>query len=104
MLKRICVLAILLLSTLQANSYELILPTQKNSITNSNYAHFVGKAQNSESIMINGERVFPASNGAFAHSVKLKEGENRVLIRSNYSTQVYRFNKKIPACAKPPEL
>ena len=104
MLKRICVLAVLLLSTLQANSYELILPTQKNSITNSNYAHFVGKAQNSESIMINGERVFPASNGAFAHSVKLKEGENRVLIRSNYSTQVYRFNKKIPACAKPPEL
>ena len=35
MFKRICVLAVLLLSTLQANSYELILPTQKNSITNS---------------------------------------------------------------------
>lgn len=103
MLKRIC-LSLILFSTLQAYSYELILPKQKNSVTNSNYAHFVGKAQNSESIMINGERIFPASNGAFTHSVKLKEGENRILIRSNYSTQIYRFNKKTPTNIKPAEL
>ncbi len=103
MLKRIC-LSLILFSTLQAYSYELILPKQKNSVTNSNYAHFVGKAQNSESIMINGERVFPVSNGAFTHSVKLKEGENRVLIRSNYSTQIYRFNKKTPTNIKAAEL
>lgn len=85
------------LSLSQAFAYELVLPREKSSITNSNYAFFVGKTNNSESISINGCPIYVASNGAFAHSVKLKEGENRVVIRSNYNTQVYKFYKN-PIC------
>ena len=104
LLKKISIFLSLLLSTLQVYSYELILPTQKNNTTCSNYALFVGKVGISESLTINGERVFPAVNGAFTHSIKLKEGENRILVRSNYGTTVYNFNKRIPIVAKPSEL
>ena len=46
--------------------------------------------------IINDEKVYVAPNGAFAHTIKLKEGENRIVLRSNYKTQVYKFyrNKK----------
>lgn len=90
----------LLAGMLKVYSYELVLPKEKKSVVNTNYALFVGHIRNSESVTINGERIFPASNGAFAHSVKLKDGENRVVIRSNYNTQVYRFNKKTPSVQK----
>lgn len=79
---------------IQAFAFELVLPREKKTIVNSNYALFVGKTNNGESITINNERIFPASNGAFAHSVKLKDGENRVVIRSDYNTKVYNFCKK----------
>lgn len=75
------------------NAYELVLPKEKKSIVNTNYAFFVGKASKAESITINDEKIYIAPNGAFAHSVKLKEGENRVVMKSNYNTQVYRFYK-----------
>ena len=82
-----------------ASAYDLILPKEKKSIVNSNYAFFVGKANPSETIVINDEKIYTASNGAFAHSVKLKEGENRILIKSNFNTQVYKFIKETaPPC------
>ena len=74
--------------------YEIFYPSQKESSTTYDYGLFIGKARNSEIITINNEKVYVASNGAFAHSVKLKEGENRVFIRSNYSTKVYNVYKK----------
>ena len=67
---------------------------------NTNYAFFIGKAGYGEDILINDEKVYVASNGAFAHSVKLKNGENRVLIRSNYQAQVYKIYKKSNCIAK----
>ena len=75
----------------QAYAYELVLPKAKKMNVNSNYAFFVGRARNSESIMINNLRIYTAPNGAFAHSVKLNDGENRIIIRSSYNTQIYRF-------------
>ena len=84
----------LIFSCSQGLAFELVLPTEKRSVVNSNYALFIGKIRSSESVMFNNEWIFPASNGAFAHSVKLHEGENRVVIRSNYSTRVYNFCKK----------
>ena len=75
-------------------AYNLILPKEKKTVTTNQYAFFVGKAQNTEIITINDKRIFTASNGAFAHSVKLKDGKNRVVVRSNYSTQIYNFYKK----------
>lgn len=95
-LKKFLPLFLLLTSgMLSCNAYELVLPQEKNTTVTSNYALFVGRANNTESISINNEKIFPASNGAFAHSVKLKNGENRILIRSNLNTQVYKFYKKV---------
>ena len=71
-------------------AFELILPKDKKTISNTEYAFFVGHASNNESITINGEKVFTAQNGAFAHSVKLKNGENRIAVKSSYD-----FNPKI---------
>lgn len=87
-----------------AFAYELILPKEKKSIVNTNYAFFVGKASNSEFVSINDERVYVASNGAFAHSVKLKDGENRVVLKSNFNTHVYRFYKTPTSQNVKPEL
>ena len=95
---------LLILLSSQCFAYELILPREKKSIVNTNYALFMGKANNSESIFINNENVYVAPNGAFAHSVKLKEGENRVVIRSNYNTQIYKFYKNSPVTVHPEEV
>ena len=96
-MKRGLILAILcMICSTQVFAYELILPREKKSIVNRNYAFFVGKAQNSEAIVINDVSIYTAPNGAFAHSVKLKDGENRVVVRSNFNTQIYRFYKNKP--------
>lgn len=76
-----------------AFAYELVLPKEKRTYVTTNYAFFVGKANKSEEISINDEKIYVASNGAFAHSIKLKDGENRIVLKSNYNTQVYRFYK-----------
>lgn len=94
MKKGLFILLFFMLSLTQAFSYELILPKTKSGTVSSKYLFFVGKTQNSESIMINDKNIYIAPNGAFAHSIKLKEGENRIVIRSNYNTQIYRFYKK----------
>lgn len=78
-------------------AYNVILPKEKKSITNTQYAFFVGKANNNESIMINDEHIYTAPNGAFAHSVKLKEGENRIALRSNYGIRIYNIYKNNPS-------
>ncbi len=73
--------------------FELVLPKEKQSVTTANYAFFVGRAKGFESLKINGENIFIASNGAFAHSVKLKEGENRIVLRTTYGVQIYKIFK-----------
>ena len=73
--------------------FDLVLPKEKKTYTTSDYAFFVGRAKGSEALSINGESVFTASNGAFAHSVKLKEGENRIVLRTAYGLQIYKFYK-----------
>ena len=83
----------LVLGINSALAYELVLPKEKKSIANSNYAFFVGKAGTNEAININDEKIYIAPNGAFAHSVKLKEGENRIIFKSNYNTEVYKIYK-----------
>lgn len=76
-----------------ALAYELVLPKEKKSIANTNYAFFVGKAGQNETISINDNKIYIAPNGAFAHSVKLKEDENRIILKSNYNTEVYKIYK-----------
>ena len=83
----------LVLGINSALAYELVLPKEKKSIANTNYAFFVGKAGTNEAININDEKIYIAPNGAFAHSVKLKEGENRIIFKSNYNTEVYKIYK-----------
>jgi len=76
-----------------AFAYEVILPKEKKSISNTEYAFFVGKTNNNESITINDDRVYTAPNGAFAYSVKLKEGENRIAIKSDFNMRIYKIYK-----------
>ena len=87
-----------------AFAYELVLPKEKKSIVNTNYAFFVGKAGKNEDISINDEKVYIAPNGAFAHTIKLKDGENRVVMKSNFNTQVYKFYKSYREENLKPEL
>ena len=94
MLRGIFLLLAFILSFIQqVNAMEVVLPREKKSCVTSNYALFVGKAKGSESITINNEHVYTASNGAFAHSVKLKEGTNRIAVRSNYGVLIYTIFK-----------
>lgn len=92
-MKRWLVLLLLIFVVSRVYAYELVLPKEKKSTVTTDYAFFVGRAHNGEAILINDVRVYTASNGAFAHSVKLKEGENRVVVRSNFNTQIYRICK-----------
>ena len=77
----------------QAFGFELVLPKDKKSVTTSDYAFFVGNAKTSECLSINDENIYIASNGAFAHTVKLKDGENRIVLRTAYGIQIYKFYK-----------
>ncbi len=85
-------------------AYELVLPKEKKTIVSTDYAFFVGKANKAESIIINDDKVYIASNGAFAHTVKLKEGENRVVVKSDFATQIYRFYKTPSVQSVKPEV
>ena len=96
MLRGLILLLCFLLSLAQVSAFELVLPKEKKSIVSTNYAFFVGRAKGSETLTINDEHVYIASNGAFAHSIKLKEGENRIFIRSTYGLQVYKIYKNTP--------
>ena len=94
----------LILGINSAFAYDLVLPKEKRTIVNTKYAFFIGKAKNSENIIINDNKVYVASNGAFAHSVKLKDGENRIVIRSNFSAQIYKIYKNPEEKQIVPEL
>ena len=97
-------LFLLIISINEVRAYELIYPKEKKSYVTSNYALFMGKAKKTESIIINDEKIYIAPNGAFTHSIKLKEGENRFIVKSNFNTKVYRFYKSLPITACQPEL
>lgn len=93
-MQRILILLfVLILSITESLAFELVLPKEKKSIVNTNYAFFVGKTRRGESLTIDNEIIHTASNGAFAHSVKLKEGENRVILRAGFNTVIYNFYK-----------
>ena len=85
-------------------AYDLVLPKEKKSVVTMNYAFFVGKANPNEVVSINDQKIYLASNGAFAHSVKLKDGENRILVKSNFSSEVYKIYKVNKKNAETPEL
>ena len=77
----------------KAYCFELMYPTEKKKIVNTNYAFFYGRAHGSESLSIDGDGVYVAPNGAFAHTVKLKDGENRIVVRTAYGLQIFNFYK-----------
>jgi N-acetylmuramoyl-L-alanine amidase len=89
-------LFILIFSANTTFAYEIFLPKEKKTIMNTNYAFFIGKTNREVPITINDERVYIASNGAFSHSIKLKNGENRIIIKSDYKTQIYKIYKNYP--------
>ena len=82
---------------LQVNAFEIIMPADKRTVTTNDYAFIYGKASNAETLTINDKSVYVAPNGAFAHSVKLHDGENRVIIRTLYGgITLYKYYKTTP--------
>ncbi|MBQ7126980.1 N-acetylmuramoyl-L-alanine amidase [bacterium] len=93
-MKKFLVLFFLIIfSAFEAQAYDLVLPKSRQTIVKSEYIFFVGNAKKNETIKINDKNVYIAPNGAFAHSVKLKAGENRILVKSNYQSKLYKFYK-----------
>ena len=88
------ILFTILLGVNSAFSYQLVLPKEKKSLTTNEYALFVGKVENNEDFSINNEKIYIAPNGAFAHSVKLKNGENRIMLKSNFNSLFYKIYKE----------
>lgn len=86
----------LLFLTIQANAFEIIMPADKKTVTANDYAFIYGRANSAETMTINGKSIHIAPNGAFAHSVKLMDGENRVLIRTVYGMTLYKYFKTTP--------
>ncbi|MCQ2739209.1 MAG: N-acetylmuramoyl-L-alanine amidase [bacterium] len=95
---------VMLFSISSVFAYDLVLPREKDTIVNSDYIFFVGKAKKYEIITINDARIYIAPNGAFAHSVKLKIGENRILVKSDYNSKIYKFYRNRPIKNKDCEL
>ena len=80
----------------QAYAYQLIMPTDRKTYTTNEYAFIYGKAKSAESLAINDHSVYIAPNGAFAHSVKLHDGENRIVLRTLYGLMIYKYIKTTP--------
>ena len=80
----------------QAFAFEIIMPSEKKNITTNDYAFIYGKANTAESLSINDKGVYTAPNGAFAHSIKLHDGENRVVVRTLYGITIYKYYKTSP--------
>ena len=80
----------------QAFAFEVIMPSEKQTVTTNDYAFIYGKANTAESLTINDKGIYTAPNGAFAHSVKLHDGENRVIVRTLYGITIYKFYKTNP--------
>ena len=81
---------------LQVNAFEVIMPAEKKTVTANDYAFIYGKANDAETLTINDKSVYIAPNGAFAHSEKLHEGENRIIIRTLYGLTLYKYYKTSP--------
>ena len=69
-------------TALNSYAYEIVYPKTINSTTYANASFFIGSVKKNETLKINGQKVKTASNGAFAHYVKLKEGKNYFQISS----------------------
>ncbi len=96
-MKRLLILLIFLfIAVLKGDCFELIMPTERKNVTTNDYAFFYGKAKSAEDLTINGHSIYVAPNGAFAHTVKLQEGENRIMIKTLYGLLLYKFYKTIP--------
>ena len=80
----------------QSYGFELIMPAERKNVTTNDYAFFYGRAKSAESLSINDKSIYVAPNGAFAHSVKLHDGENRILLRTLYGLAIYKFYKTTP--------
>ncbi len=81
----------------RVNALEVVMPADKKTVTTKDYAFIYGKASNADTLTINDKSVYVAPNGAFAHSVKLHDGENRVIIRTLYGgLTLYKYYKTSP--------
>lgn len=83
----------LFLFMLQVNAFDIVYPANKKNATTNEYAFIYGRANSAESLSINDKSVYVAPNGAFAHTVKLNDGENRIILRTAYGLTIYKYYK-----------
>ena len=90
---RYYILTLLLMLTMQsAYALDVVYP-KKNEVTiSSPSTFFIGSADTSKILTINGETVPVHKSGGFAYVVKLKSGINEFVIRSGNETQVFKIN------------
>ena len=94
MFRVLFLLLFLFITTSPSIALDIVLPKEKKMDVTTNYAFFVGKASKYDTVTINDEKVFVAPNGAFAYSVKLKDGENRIVVKSGSNSSFYKIYKK----------
>ena len=93
-MKKVLILILsLFLTLMQTQAFELFMPTDKKNATTKDYAFFYGRAKSAEGLTINGHGIYVAPNGAFAHTVKLHDGENRIMLKTLYGLSLYKFYK-----------
>lgn len=81
-----------MLTMQSAYALDVVYP-KKNEVTiSSPSTFFIGSADTSKILTINGETVQVHKSGGFAYVVKLKSGINEFVIRSGNETQVFKIN------------
>lgn len=91
----------LIFTALGSYAYEIVYPKSVNTTTYAKSTFFIGSVKKNETLKINGQKVKTASNGAFAHVVKLKDGKNYFQvssekIRGKYVKDYYITKKVAP--------
>ena len=91
----------LIFTALNSYAYEIVYPKSVNTSTYAKSTFFIGCVKKNETLKINGQKVKTASNGAFAHVVKLKDGKNYFQvssekIRGKYVKDYYITKKVAP--------
>lgn len=87
-------LALLLnLSTLNANSADIVYPKSNNVTINSPKTFFIGSENPDSQLTINGESVEIHSSGGFWHTVNLTEGENIFKIDNGKESKTYTITR-----------
>jgi len=79
-------------TTLNVFALDVVYPKKEKVNINSKTTFFVGSADNSTPLIINGDVIPVHSSGGFAYFVHLEHGNNKFIIKSGDETKEYNIN------------